>query len=45
MRIISLGPAYPYRGGPASFNDRLAQQFSAEGFDVEIFTFRLQYPK
>ncbi|MDP3002409.1 MAG: glycosyltransferase [Bacteroidales bacterium] len=44
MRIISLGPAYPYRGGPATFNDRLAQQFSAEGHSIEIFTFRLQYP-
>lgn len=45
MKIISLGPAYPYRGGPASFNDRLARQFTAEGHDVEIFTFSLQYPK
>ncbi|MDO9341847.1 MAG: glycosyltransferase [Bacteroidales bacterium] len=44
MRIISLGPAYPYRGGPATFNDRLAQQFSAEGHSIEILTFRLQYP-
>jgi glycosyltransferase involved in cell wall biosynthesis len=45
MKIISLGPAYPYRGGLASFNDRLAQQFSAEGHDVKVFTFSLQYPK
>jgi D-inositol-3-phosphate glycosyltransferase len=45
MKIISLGPAYPYRGGLASFNDRLAQQFSAEGQSIEIITFRLQYPK
>jgi D-inositol-3-phosphate glycosyltransferase len=45
MKIISLGPAYPYRGGLASFNDRLAQQFSAEGHNIEIVTFKLQYPK
>lgn len=45
MKIISIGPSYPYRGGPASFNDRLTQQFYAEGYDVEIFTFSLQYPK
>jgi glycosyltransferase involved in cell wall biosynthesis len=45
MKIISIGPAYPYRGGPASFNGRLTQQFYAEGHDVEIFTFSLQYPK
>jgi D-inositol-3-phosphate glycosyltransferase len=45
MNIISLGPAYPYRGGLASFNDRLAQQFAAEGNNIEIITFRLQYPR
>lgn len=45
MKIISIGPAYPYRGGLASFNDRLAQQFAAEGHDIEIYTFTLQYPK
>jgi glycosyltransferase involved in cell wall biosynthesis len=45
MKIISLGPAYPYRGGPATFSDRLAQQFSSEGHDIEIFTFTLQYPR
>jgi D-inositol-3-phosphate glycosyltransferase len=45
MKIISLGPAYPYRGGLASFNDRLAQQFSAEGHSIEIITFTLQYPR
>ena len=45
MNIISLGPAYPYRGGLASFNDRLAQQFTEEGHKIEILTFRLQYPR
>ena len=45
MKIISIGPAHPYRGGPAKFNDRLSQQFIAEGHDVKVFTFRLQYPK
>jgi D-inositol-3-phosphate glycosyltransferase len=44
LKILSLGPAWPYRGGIASFNDRLAQQFSSEGHTIEIFTFRLQYP-
>jgi D-inositol-3-phosphate glycosyltransferase len=44
MNIISLGPAYPYRGGLASFNDRLAQQFMEEGHEIKIYTFRLQYP-
>ena len=45
MKIISIGPAYPYRGGPATFNDRLAQQFTSESHDIEIYTFTLQYPR
>jgi glycosyltransferase involved in cell wall biosynthesis len=45
MNIISVGPAHPYRGGIASFNDRLAQQFIAEGHNIELFTFSLQYPR
>lgn len=45
MKIISIGPAYPYRGGLASFNDRLTAQFVREGLDIEIYTFSLQYPK
>ena len=44
MNIISLGPSYPYRGGPAAFNDRLAIQFIAEGHNIKILTFWLQYP-
>jgi len=44
MKIIILGTAYPYRGGLAAFNERLARQFMAEGHDVEIMTFTLQYP-
>lgn len=44
MKIIILGTAYPYRGGLAAFNERLARQFMAEGHDVEIITFTLQYP-
>lgn len=45
MKITFLGPAYPYRGGLAAFNERLARQFSSECKDVDIRTFRLQYPK
>ncbi len=44
MKILIAGPAYPYRGGIAAFNERLAAEFISEGHDVEIFTFRLQYP-
>lgn len=44
MNIALLGTAYPYRGGLAAFNERLARQFMAEGHDVQIFTFTMQYP-
>ncbi len=44
MKIVIVGSAHPYRGGLASFNERLASEFIAEGHDVEIVTFTLQYP-
>lgn len=43
-KIIIVGPAYPYRGGIAAFNERLAREFATEGYDVELVTFTLQYP-
>jgi len=45
MKIVILGPAYPLRGGLASFAERMAYQLQNEGHDVEIVTFSLQYPK
>ena len=44
MRIGIAGTAWPYRGGLAAFNERLARQFIAEGHEVKIFTFSMQYP-
>jgi len=44
MKIAILGTAWPYRGGLAVYNERLARQFAAEGDDVTIYTFTLQYP-
>jgi len=43
-KIIIIGPAYPLRGGLATFNERLARQFISEGHEVIIYTFSLQYP-
>jgi D-inositol-3-phosphate glycosyltransferase len=43
-KIIILGTAHPFRGGLASYNERLALQFQQEGHDVEIITFTTQYP-
>jgi len=44
MKIIILGTSWPYRGGLATFNERLARQFKEEGHEVEMWTFTLQYP-
>ena len=44
MKVIIIGPAWPYRGGIAAFNERLARQYQSEGHDVEVVTFTLQYP-
>lgn len=45
MRITILGPAHPLRGGIAALNERLAKQLVAEGHEVNIVSFSLQYPK
>ena len=44
MKIVILGTAWPYRGGLAAFNERLAKQIVADGHEVEVWTFTLQYP-
>lgn len=42
--IIIIGPAYPLRGGLATFNERLARAFTDQGHNVTLYTFSLQYP-
>ena len=42
--IVFLGPSYPYRGGIASFTERLAREFQSSGFNCLLYTFSLQYP-
>ena len=44
MDIQILSTAYPYRGGIAVFNERLAKEFSSQGDQISIKTFTLQYP-
>lgn len=43
-KVIFIGPAYPYRGGIAAFNENLATVFQQNGWDCKIFTFTQQYP-
>ena len=43
-KVVLIGPAYPYRGGIAAFNERMAREFLSMGYEVDVFTFTLQYP-
>jgi glycosyltransferase involved in cell wall biosynthesis len=42
--VVIIGPAYPLRGGLASFDERLAREFQIQNFNTTIYTFSLQYP-
>jgi glycosyltransferase involved in cell wall biosynthesis len=42
--VVIIGPAYPLRGGLASFDERLAREFQSQQFNTTIYTFSLQYP-
>ena len=39
-----IGPAYPLRGGLATFNQRLAKEFNEQGNECSLLSFSLQYP-
>lgn len=44
MKIVLLGPAYPYRGGLASILHTMAREYHKMGHEVSIVTFTVQYP-
>ena len=44
MKVVIIGPAHPLRGGLATFNQRLAKQFTDEGHECSIVSFSLKYP-
>lgn len=44
MKVVLLGSAHPLRGGLATYNERLAREYMAQGHEVVIYTFSLQYP-
>lgn len=43
-KAVFIGPAHPYRGGIAAFNENLASIFQSNGWQCKIFTFIQQYP-
>lgn len=45
LRILIVGPAWPLRGGLATYNERLCAEFNDMGHQAEILSFKLQYPK
>ncbi len=44
QKVIIIGPAFPFRGGIANFNNALAQEYTKRGDDVILYSFTLQYP-
>ena len=44
MKIAIVGSAHPLRGGLAAFTERLAYELIAQGHEVTIWSFSLQYP-
>lgn len=45
LKIAIVGPAHPYRGGLAAIMETMAREYTTRGYDVEILTFTLQYPR
>jgi len=45
LTSLIIGPAYPFRGGIAVYNERLAREFQQQGDATSIITFTLQYPE
>lgn len=43
-KVVIVGPAHPFRGGIAAFTESLATALIEAGYEVEVFTFTLQYP-
>ena len=44
MKVAIVGTSYPYRGGLAAYNERLAIEYQDQNHDVKLYTFKLQYP-
>ena len=43
-KVVILGTAWPFRGGLAAYNERLANELESQGMATEIVTFTVQYP-
>jgi glycosyltransferase involved in cell wall biosynthesis len=45
MKIVLIGPVFPYRGGIAHYTTRLDKALRDAGHDVLVISFRRQYPR
>lgn len=43
-KVFIIGPAYPLRGGLATFDELFCRAFNAQGHQCEIISYSLQYP-
>jgi D-inositol-3-phosphate glycosyltransferase len=43
-KIFIIGPAYPLRGGLATFDELFCKAFNEQGHECEIISYSLQYP-
>lgn len=43
-KVFIIGPAYPLRGGLATFDELFCRAFIAQGHECEIVSYSLQYP-
>jgi D-inositol-3-phosphate glycosyltransferase len=44
QKVVLIGSAHPFRGGLATYNERLVREYRKRGDDAVIYTFSLQYP-
>ena len=44
MKVVIIGPAFPFRGGIADTNHNLAMTFKRRGYQTTLVTFTTQYP-
>ncbi|MFM1756883.1 MAG: hypothetical protein RL621_1865 [Bacteroidota bacterium] len=42
--LVIIGPAWPFRGSLAAFDEKIATTFIEKGIPARIETFSLQYP-
>ncbi|UCD98419.1 MAG: glycosyltransferase [Chloroflexota bacterium] len=44
MKLVVVGPIYPYRGGIAHYNAQLCRELIKDNHIIDIFSFQRQYP-